>query len=285
MSAADSYEARYELDPAASAARRTGSSWWRNPWWPTFALAAFIVYEITAQPLLASLVLCLKLGLDYFRTGFWLMRRDPEFGRGGVHALACSAMGCWRVAIVGFAVTIGACMMLAIADDIARGGRNGAGPQVKAPPPFVVGALALQSALLLGATVFLTGLAWLAALLTKTKVWVNGGLHDCRRRDSFPPRPSGPNRLRTLLFTAVILGATLSVAVVLIVLTAKMGWGVGRPPGARPGAGAGLAVYLVMGAMLVGIAVAMSFLERVAARSPHEAWPATSPRRERLAEP
>jgi hypothetical protein len=54
-------------------------AWWKSSViWSVLFLAALLIYEITAKPLLGVLLLCSKFGWDYFLAAYWLRRVDPN---------------------------------------------------------------------------------------------------------------------------------------------------------------------------------------------------------------
>src|SRR5207302_5843758 len=53
-----------------------------------------------------SMVMCLKLGWDDFRTAFWLRRRDPSRRRGRACFWLYLANGFWKVSAIGLVVSL-----------------------------------------------------------------------------------------------------------------------------------------------------------------------------------
>src|SRR5262245_49615175 len=78
---------------------------WPFGWLGLLALA-WVLREMTHQPALAAVALCLKFGWEDFATARWLLRTDPFRRR----ARACSwlyfAWGLWKTALVAFLMSV-----------------------------------------------------------------------------------------------------------------------------------------------------------------------------------
>ena len=61
--------------------------------------AGFLVWEATAMPAVAALVVCFKFGFGDWSLGVWLARHDPDRKRGLVCLLFHLAFGMWKVAV------------------------------------------------------------------------------------------------------------------------------------------------------------------------------------------
>ncbi len=59
-----------------------GRRWREAITWAGLLTAGLIVYELTRQPALGTAALCLKFGLEDFKTARWLCRFDPQPARG-----------------------------------------------------------------------------------------------------------------------------------------------------------------------------------------------------------
>jgi hypothetical protein len=60
-----------------------GSSWWKTPMvWTTLLIASYLIYEVTAKPVLGVLLLCSKFGWNDLLIGYWLRQMDPNRARG-----------------------------------------------------------------------------------------------------------------------------------------------------------------------------------------------------------
>src|SRR5947208_2725586 len=69
--------------------------------WPGFFLAAWLVYELTAQAALSVTFLCVKFGWEEFRTALWLRRTDPDGIQGKIGFWIFFAGGLFKAAVVG----------------------------------------------------------------------------------------------------------------------------------------------------------------------------------------
>jgi hypothetical protein len=235
--------------------------------WPLVVLVGLLLFELTAQPALAVIALCLKLGWNDFRTAWWLRRRDPSAGRGWACLFLYASSGLWKVTLTGFALMVVLVVGLAIAV-------NAAGPQ---PGPAVDVEDQLMAALLTGLlgsalAMPLTCAAVLAARVSRAKLWLNGGVHEARRKDRWPPPDAfsrGVNRIG-LLTLAVLIVTWLAVLGLAIALVAG-----GARPGRnnRLGALSFAVVLTAWGAGIYVIYLVQNYCERaVFARSPRECW-------------
>src|SRR5947209_18895965 len=56
---------------------------WHGPFtWTGLLAVGWVLYELTAQPAVGAVAVCLKFGWEDFRTALWLRRRDPDRRRG-----------------------------------------------------------------------------------------------------------------------------------------------------------------------------------------------------------
>jgi len=60
----------------------------------------WVVYELTRQPALGAVAVCLKFGWEDFSAARWLWRRDPDRARGRCCSWLYFAWGLWKTAIV-----------------------------------------------------------------------------------------------------------------------------------------------------------------------------------------
>jgi hypothetical protein len=256
-------------DPSARAEDgRTGGRWLGAAAWPLVVLLGWALFELTAQPALAVIALCLKFGWNDLRTALWLWRTDPRRGRGWACFFLYVSSGLWKVTLTGVLLIIILIVALTIAFVIA-------GPQ--AQPGVGVEDQCIAACLtgLLGSAlaVPLTAAALVLALASRTRLWLNGAVHQARRAACWPP-PDVPgdqvNRTGLLTLTALILtwltalGATISVLIPL------------RPAGGNKqlfervsvsavGVGWGIGVLLIYWLQNL-------FERRVIARSPGDCW-------------
>jgi hypothetical protein len=166
--------------------------------WPVLFLAGWLLYELTMQPTLGAVAVCLKFGWEDFRTAIWLRRVDPRRLRGR----ACF----WLYLAWGLAKTAGiACLM-----SVAFVAVSPKGPAAQGPRWAAVMEMAAWTGL---AT--LTGLSCAvltfiyAAVLARLggfKLWLSRDIHAARCRNDWPPYGSSileDNRLIYLLMLAL----------------------------------------------------------------------------------
>jgi len=80
-----------------------GPAWWKAPIvWSTLLFIAFLIYEITAKPVLGVLFLCGKFGWNDLLTGYWLRRFDPNRSRGRTFFWFLFAIGLLKVTIAAY---------------------------------------------------------------------------------------------------------------------------------------------------------------------------------------
>lgn len=178
-------------DPIAeeSPARR----WTDRIWWGAMLPVAWLIYELTAQPSFAIVVACARFGWNDFLTAHWLLRTDPERGRGKTCFWFYIASGLWKITAAAFVVT-GCILILAVV--FAKNGKF-------APPRGLidVGITAVIGITLL-AIVPLIGV--LHARIYGVKVWVDSSIHEDRRHNLWPPQATGFNATMGLLFPALL---------------------------------------------------------------------------------
>lgn len=189
--------------------------------WTGLILVGWLLYELTAQPALGVVGVCLKFGWEDFRTAWWLRRRDPNRRRGRACFWLYVANGLWKAALVAF--VMGAALGM-VADQIP-------GPRRARQFSEVIGAIALT-------TVFgfaLSGLAALRAIWLARRwglrLWLHSAVHRACWYDAWPPgrvQVGQNNRLGCLLFTGVLLALfMLLVAGILVYLGGGQGWFLG----------------------------------------------------------
>lgn len=208
-----------DLDARARDEGRTAR--WHSPLtWSALIVAGWTLYELTTQPALAAVVICLKFGWEDFRTAFWLRRSDPYQAR----AKACFALyvasGLWKTAIT---ATI---MFFAIAVATAITERAGPRPQpgkVDVPLTFIGSLVTALIGYVLLAVATCRAL-WLS-LRHGIKLWLNSAVHRARRQGLWPPNEAckgSSNKAQRVLLTALlVLGIpALMIAIVNMVILA-----------------------------------------------------------------
>jgi len=167
--------------------------------WPVLLLAGWLLYELTMQPTLGAVAVCLKFGWEDFRTAIWLRRVDPRHVRGR----ACF----WLYLASGLAKTAGvACLM-----SVAFVAISPKGPAAQGPRWAAIMEMAAWTGLatLTGLACAIVALSY-AAVVARWggfKLWLSNDIHSACRRNEWPPyEPSiiGNNRLQYLLLTALL---------------------------------------------------------------------------------
>jgi hypothetical protein len=171
--------------------------------WPLVVLIGLLLFELTAQPAVAVIALCLKFGWNDLRTAWWLRRRDSRRGRGWACFFLYISSALWKITLSGFLLLLALFVVLAVVFVI--GGK-------KVQPPDAL-ANQLSAALLtglIGASLAMP-LSWVAvflALVSRSKLWLDGQVNRARREDCWPPS-DGPanrgNRAGLLILSALIM--------------------------------------------------------------------------------
>jgi len=175
-------------------------------WWLAILLG-WVVFELTAQPILGAFVTCLKFGQDEVITGFWLLKRDPFAGRGKACFFLYFAYGLWKIALYSLAFLLGGSVLIAILTKAINGQNN-------PPPNFQAILLGTSLSMMVGflmAIIFsLIGLV--LALKYKVKIWLGVAPTLARKHKYWPPFQGGKNRAPAVLATSFsLLVAFLSV--------------------------------------------------------------------------
>ena len=170
---------------SSSGEARTRPAWLSRFAWPLFSLLSLLMFELTAEPALTSLVLCSKFGLENLLTGIWLWRTDPKAGRGA----ACF----WFSLTVGVAKILVASCVLAVVFIVALlCWRNAGGAAPRADPRIWRAFVMLFG--IAGATEVLMMIFGLSGCIVarrhKVKVWISPVLHRARRGGQWPPGPA-----------------------------------------------------------------------------------------------
>ena len=195
----------YEEAPEEQAGQR-----WQVPvTWTGLFLAGWLLYELTAQPALGVVGVCLKFGWEDFRTAWWLRQRDPDRRRGAACFWLYTANGLGKAAAVAFVMGFALGM---VAEQIP-------GPRQARRLEEVVGAIVLT-------TVFgfaLSGLAAMRAIWMARRyglrLWLHSAVHRACWRDAWPPsriEAGLDNRLGCLLFIGVLLALFVLLVAVIV---------------------------------------------------------------------
>jgi hypothetical protein len=186
-----------------------GRNRWRLPFtWLGLLALAWFVYELTQNPALGAVIVCLKFGWEDFRAARWLWANDHSPWRRRATFWLYLAWGLWKTAIVAFLMSVGfACVP-----------HKG----VAQPPPNTLLAFFgtfLTTLVSFALSMLMTALAVVCAWLGGVRLWLDSAVHRARRVDCWPPTPlceGRPNRLGHLLLTGLGVLAFLIIIVVLI---------------------------------------------------------------------
>jgi hypothetical protein len=228
---------------------------WRLPFtWLGLLALAWIVYEVTHNPALGAVAVCLKFGWEDFRAARWLRRTDPDRRRGAACSWLYFGWGRWKTAAVAFLMSVGFAVV---------------GHRIWAAPGGVAALWAFLGTFL--TTLVGLGLSTLATLRAVelawrggVRLWLGRPAHRARRGDHWPPTPlceGYPNRLGYLLGTTVAV-LLVGVSIFLVVLTAA---------GGLPALGLVTAAFLLASPLLL-LLLRDALQSRVGARTPAECW-------------
>lgn len=227
---------------------------WRLPFgWLTLFALAWVVYELTHSPAIASVLICLKFGWEDFLAARWVWRSDPLPARRRCLFWIYLAWGLWKTAAVAFLMSV------------AFASVTPQRPMPQAIPQALLAFLGtfFTTLVAIGLSTLFTAMAVLTAWLAGVRLWLDTGVHRARRFDYWPPTPfceGRPNRLGTLVVTALGLLSFLGLIGILTV----------TPPGHR---GAVFGLFLAVGAPIaIGLAREL-ILAKVRAEHPEECWP------------
>ena len=158
--------------------------------WTILTLLTVVVFELTAQPGLAAMVFCSKFAWKNCLTAIWVLRNDPNRGRGRACFWFCLAVGTAKVLLCAFVVWF----ILLFSFGVIL---NGILPRGRPAPAFdtivkyVVGCM-WAGGIALSLQVVLTFVGCVTAYRHSVRVWIGPGLHQSRRQAEWPPRLPGP---------------------------------------------------------------------------------------------
>jgi len=177
------------FDAAPGFGEPASDRWTERISWGAMLPLGWLIYELTAQPSFALVVACAKFGWNDFLTAHWLLRSDPDSGRGRTCFWFYVASGLWKITVAAFVIT-GSILILMVA-------LNG-----KPPRGLVDAGLTAAIGITLLAVIPLVGV--MHARVFRVKVWVDSSIHEYRRHDLWPPRATGLNSTMGLLFPALL---------------------------------------------------------------------------------
>jgi uncharacterized membrane protein len=207
----------------------------------------WLIYELTAQPSFALVVACARFGWNDLLTAHWLLRTDPDQGRGRTCFWFYVASGLWKITVAAFVIT-GSILILMVA-------LNG-----KPPRGLLDAGLTAAIGIALLAVIPLVGV--MHARVFKVKVWVDSSIHASRRHDVWPPRATGLNSAMGLLFPALL---------VPVVVTALITFQLG--------------VWSLLACVLGEGTYIWMLFRGVAAERPDDCWDTCSTERSTIADP
>ena len=162
--------------------------------WPVMLFLGWLVFELTADEALSSVVTCAKLGWNDWLTARWLRRTDPVCARGSACAWFMRALAISKVAIAATVVTV-----LIVWIEAAVNG----GP----PEPtraFISMIVVAFVGLLLAA--LLTSFAVLGSLRSGHRIWVDSALKWSRWHNVWPPTSNfRRNHAAILILSALVI--------------------------------------------------------------------------------
>lgn len=177
---------------------------WISQYWVFWLVLAFIVYETTSQPALATLIACIKVGWDEFSMAHWLLKVDPDRSRVVPKMALYIAYGLWKIAITSCLVLIGVFWMVRLIQP------NGVpvGIQVFRAVQGVSVSLMLG----FGLSTLFTLFSFTLAIVTGSRLYAGRAVTSARMGHYWPPVscPAGflgsnGNFARWLLFTALFM--------------------------------------------------------------------------------
>lgn len=225
---------------------------WPFGWLGLLALA-WLAYELTHSPALASVFICLKFGLEDFHTALWLWRKDTHAPRRRSLFCLYFAFGLWQIAAVAFLMSIAYAAVTP---------RN---PLPAALPQALRAFLGTFATTLVGFTLctIFTTLAVILACRGGIRLWLSSAVHRARRHDFWPPTPycfGRSNDLSVLLQTG--LGLTTLVGLILLFTVGQRLFG-----------GHLIVVLLSITAPVAIVLCREAISRKIFATSPSECWP------------
>jgi hypothetical protein len=175
---------------------------------PLLFVAGWIIYEVTHNPGMAAMAMCLKFGWEDFRTARWLNRSDPDRERGRACSWLYIASGLWQVAIIGVAMVV---ITIALDELIQLGQQK---------PADMLNLLQGAVVAVLFGFVFSTVSTYIAMLCARrhgVRPWLNGAVHIARRHEHWPPLYGQRNRAMVLVATTLVITFVILVPVCLVI--------------------------------------------------------------------
>jgi hypothetical protein len=232
---------------------KDGRQWSDWFWLASLAAVAVLAFELTADPAIGTVILCLKLGLDDLVTARWHFRNDPDLGRARTLFWFHLARASWWVGLSAIVLAIGVVYFALFFQ----------GRILKVRPTAERLLLEAVFAILFG--ILVTAMACGCAIRYRVKAWIDsrpGSL----RRGGWPPVLTAGNSVRTVIFLAVFFFASIGSVGLMMALRR-----LDRT----------LAFAIMMTAVWISIALSFRFINalqaRVVAEHPGDCWPHLAP--------
>ncbi len=248
---------------------------WKMPLsWPAVLIGAWILYEVTTQPAIAIVTVCLKFGWNDFRTALWIRRRDLDRHRARACFWLYLASGLWKTAVAAVAPLI----MLPVLFQLQAGAQQQPRPPADPPAQFMAVVLTLFFGFVFSAltTIIASWIAWRHGI----RIWLNSALRQDSLDDDWPPlhvMSSAVNHLSRPLTAALLtIGFPVTLAFTVWLVANRQVQG-GQPPAQGALDSSALTVLFVILGSLIGFPIMILFLrewllKKVAAQTPGECW-------------
>ena len=247
-----------------------------NPWpsrllWPFMAALGFVVFELTADPILGVVVACLKFGASEASTASWIARHDPIPTRGRACIWFLIARGLGKIAVAALIAFFSCFFLASILESIKHNNKlmNDIGDK-----HALAGFITFLLVLMLMIPAMILGL--FEVRRSGFKIWIDGWMNQARKRRLWPP--FDPFLRRTFINNVRILIWITNVGTALFVLTACL-FAIGihwNFIDVTP-----LIVYLLLIPIVLTLCLwfGARLIKRHAARTPWECWPELLERR------
>jgi hypothetical protein len=162
---------------------------------PFLLAVGWLIYELTHQPGLAAMAMCIKFGWEDFLTARWLRRTDPDPGRGRTCCWIYMSSGLWKVAMTGLGMIL---LILVLAALL-----NPRGNQQRQLVPMLAGA-GFTLCVGFGTSALTSLIALWLAQKHRVRLWLNGAVSRARFHNDWPPYYGWDNHIMGLLVTTVL---------------------------------------------------------------------------------
>jgi hypothetical protein len=152
--------------------------------WSTLGLVAWLAFELTAQPAVATALFCSRFGWDDFLTAVWLRRTDPHRARASACSWYCLALGTTRILVTAFALTM---LVIGIEDSLGKLKQN---PNANHDMHDTFYGLCFLMFVGMPILALFAILGSVAAQRGRTQVWIDASLRRARRENVWPPEYS-----------------------------------------------------------------------------------------------